>query len=175
MSVTTAGQALEADLPYGPGDRIFVYDGGPGLVTRLEGWALSVLEMAFGDGPEATRERKVAVFRDGTGRLDVSSPLCVAPLDAAADAWHLIAPNGRIVGGGTRRQGSRPSMSRDELEALRDADTHRSLIGSVAVHGLPDGVQYAPSTGADGQDGESFKAARGGWYVRYAPTGETEG
>ena len=102
MSVTTAGQALEGGLPYAPGDTVFVYTGGQGLVTRLEGWALSVLEVAFGDGPEATRERRVAVFRDASGRLDISSPLCVAPVGAAAEAWHLIAPNGRIVGGGCR-------------------------------------------------------------------------
>lgn len=169
MSVTTAGQAAEAGFPYAPGDEVFVYTGGPGLVTRLEGWALSVLEMVFGDGAEATRERRVAVFRDADGRLDISSPLCVVPVNAAETAWHLVAPDGRIVGGGTRRQGRKPSMSRDELEDLRDSDTYKSLADSVAVHGLPDGVQRAPATDPADQDG-AFTAARGGWYTWFDPT-----
>lgn len=170
MSVTTAGEAAEAGFPYAPGDEVFVYDGGPGLVTRLEGWALSVLEMVCGDGPEATRERRVVVFRDAAGNLDISSPLCVAPVGAARAAWHLVAPDGRIVGGGTRRQGREPSMSRNELEELRDSGRYgKSLTGSVAVHGLPDGVQYAPPTDAPEQVDGSFIAARGGRYVPYEP------
>ncbi|MFJ8787552.1 hypothetical protein [Streptomyces sp. NPDC102476] len=171
----SAGTAPAETTPlYAPGDEIFVYDGGPGLVTRLEGWALSVVEIAFGDGPEATRDRRVCVFRDADGQLDISSPLCVAPLDAAAAAWHLVAPNGRIVGGGTRRQGREPSMGREELEALRDTGTHTFLVGSVAVPGLPDGVHRAPSADAtDPVDAPShgmFTAARGGLYVWHAPS-----
>ncbi|MFE4539616.1 hypothetical protein ACFRKB_31900 [Streptomyces scopuliridis] len=39
-------------------------------------------------------------------------------------------------------------MPRDELETLRDAGTRKSLVGSVAVEGLPHAVQHAPSAGA---------------------------
>ncbi|MFF5019033.1 hypothetical protein [Streptomyces sp. NPDC001165] len=169
MASESAGTAPAETAPlYATGDEIFVYDGGPGLVTRLEGWALSVVEIAFGD-PETTRDRRVCVFRNADGQLDISSPLSVAPLDAAATAWHLVAPNGRLVGGGTRRQGQKPSMNREELEALRDAGTYKSTANSVAVLGLPDGVQRAPS--ADATDPVvapshgSFTAARGGLYV----------
>lgn len=66
-------------------------------------------------------------------------------MDAAAAACHLVSPDGQIVGGGTRRQGREPSMARDELEALRATGMYESLVGSVAVDGLPNGVQYAPS------------------------------
>lgn len=146
-----------------PGDEIFVYDGGPGLVTRLDGWALSVVELAFGEGRKATIDRRVCVFRNEDGRLDISSPLCVVPLDAAANAWHLVAPDdGRIVGGGTKQ-------SREELEALRNSGKFKFLAGSAAVHGLPDGVQYAPAAGAEPDRTGSFTAARGGWYVWYEP------
>jgi hypothetical protein len=169
MSVTTAGQAAAEGFPYTIGDEVFVYDGGPGLITRVQGWALSVVEMAFGDGPEATLERRVAVFYNEDGKLDISSPLCVAPVEAASEAWHLVTPDGRIVGGGTRRQGRTPSLSREELEELRDEGTYRSLVGSVAVHGLPDGVRHAPSAEPADQVG-SFIAARGGMYVWYVPT-----
>lgn len=173
-SETSSTAPATTELPYALGDPVFVYDGGPGLVTRVEGWALSLLECAMGDGREATLKRMVVVFRDGAGHLDISSPLCVAPLDAAAAAWHLVAPDGRIVGGGTRRQGREPSLPRDELEALRDAGTYKSLVGSVAVGGLPDGVQHAPSAGATDpvvppSDG-TFTAARGGVYVWHDPT-----
>ncbi|MFJ2627725.1 hypothetical protein ACIO6T_31065 [Streptomyces sp. NPDC087532] len=173
MASESAGTAPAETAPlYAPGDDIFVYDGGPGLVTRLEGWALSVVEIAFGDGPEATRDRRICVFRDADGQLDISSPLCVAPLDAAAAAWHLVAPNGRLVGGGTRRQGREPSMDREELEALRDAGTYKSIVSSVAVLGLPDGVQRAPSAGATNRAPlhGSFTAARGGLYVWHDPS-----
>jgi hypothetical protein len=172
-SGSVAAAAADDALPYAPGDLVFVYDGGPGLVTRLEGWALSVVEIAFGEGREATVKRMVAVFRDGAGDLDISSPLCVAPLEAAAAAWHLVAPDGHLVGGGTRGQGRRPSLSRAELEAQRDAGTYKSLVGSVPVLGLPDGVQHAPSAGEtgplDAPSTGSFTAARGGVYVWFDP------
>ncbi|MFJ6709305.1 MULTISPECIES: hypothetical protein [unclassified Streptomyces] len=173
-SETSSTAPAAPQWPYAPGDTVFVYDAGPGLVTRVEGWALSLLESVMGDGREATLKRMVVVFRDGDGHLDISSPLCVAPLEAAAAAWHLVAPDGRIVGGGTRRQGREPSMARDELEALRDAGTYGdSLVGSVAVDGLPDGVQHAPSAGATdpvtAPSHGTFPAARGGVYLWHVP------
>lgn len=173
-SETSSTAPATPQWPYAPGDTVFVYDGGPGLVTRVEGWALSLLESVMGEGREATLKRMVVVFRDGAGHLDISSPLCVVPLDAAAAACHLVAPDGRIVGGGTRGQGREPSMTRDELEALRDARTYDSLVGSVPVDGLPDGVQHAPSAGATDplttpSDG-TFAAARGGIYLWHVPT-----
>lgn len=76
---------------YAVGDPVFVYRG-PGLVTRLDGWALSVLERVFGNGAETTRNRRVVVFRDTEGRLDTASPMIVTPLDMAAGAWHMVAP-----------------------------------------------------------------------------------
>lgn len=159
------GEPIVSDgLLYGPGEEIFVYDGGPGLVTRHLGWALSVVEMAFGDGPSATRSRRVVVFRDADGNLDVSSPLVVSPLGRAATAWHMVAPDGRIVGGGTRAQGRRDSLTRAELEALRDTARYDFLAGSRAVYGIPEGAAKAPHSAPAGQDG-SFPAARGGRYV----------
>ncbi|MFF8575494.1 hypothetical protein ACF06L_30155 [Streptomyces sp. NPDC015408] len=76
----------------------------------------------------------------------------------------------QIVGGGTRHQGRAPSMTRDELEALRDAGSYgKSLLGSMAVAGLPDGVQRAPSAGATepvtAPSHGTFPAARGGIYL----------
>ncbi|MFM9452480.1 hypothetical protein [Streptomyces europaeiscabiei] len=169
MASETHGTALADTAPlYAPGDMLFVYDGGPGLVTRLEGWALSVVEMFFGDSPEATRKRVVAVFRTADGSLDISSPLCVAPVDAAAASWHLVAPDGRIVGGGTRDQSRKPSLSRQELEVLRDSGKHSFLAGATTVPGLPAGAGRAPS--ADATDPVTaptegvFTAARGGLY-----------
>ncbi|GHI98142.1 hypothetical protein TPA0906_00080 [Streptomyces olivaceus] len=174
-SETSSTAPAAPQWPYTPGDTVFVYDGGPGLITRVEGWALSLLESVMGDGPETTLKRMVVAFRNVAGHLDISSPLCVAPLEAAAAAWHLVAPDGRIVGGGTRRQGREPSLTRDELEALRDTGTYgKSLVGSVAVDGLPDGVQRAPSAGATDpvtapSDG-TFPAAHGGVYLWHVPT-----
>ncbi|MFE7442397.1 hypothetical protein ACFU7X_18320 [Streptomyces chartreusis] len=163
-----------------PGDQIFVYATRQGLVTRLEGWALSILELVFGEGYEATVRRMVAVFRDADGNLDIASPLSTVPLAEAEKAWHLVAPDGRIVGGGTREQGRKPSMDQGELEELRDSGRFKFLAGSVPVLGLPDGVEYAPSAGATDPittpvDG-SFTASRGGWYrwfdlSSYAPSG----
>ncbi|MEV5774281.1 hypothetical protein AB0L49_23975 [Streptomyces antimycoticus] len=173
-SETSSTAPADTEPLYAPGDTVFVYDGGPGLVTRVEGWALSLLESVMGDGRETTLKRMVVVFRDSAGRLDVSSPLCVAPVDAAAEAWHLVAPDGRIVGGGTRRQGREPSMPREDLEALRDAGTHKSLVGSVVVHGLPEGAQRAPSAGATdlvaAPSQGTFTAGRGGVYLWHDPT-----
>lgn len=146
---------------HGPGDEIFVYDGGPGLVTRQLGWALSVVEMAFGDGPQATRDRRVVVFLDGDGRLDISR--YASPLDAVKESWHLVAPDGRIVCGGPR--GDRGSMTRAELKELRDSGEFASLTGSTAVFGIPEGARHAPVTEPAGQDDQAFTAARGGWYV----------
>lgn len=71
-------------------------------------------------------------------------------------------PGGRIVGGGPRR--GRGSLSREELEDLRDSGEFKSLAGSVAVFGIPAGT--APGEGAaPASGGGSFKAARGGVYV----------
>ncbi|MFI8177980.1 hypothetical protein ACIF6H_32320 [Streptomyces microflavus] len=86
----------------------------------------------------------------------------------------LVAPDGRPVGGGTRRQDREASLTRDELEALRDAGTYESLVGSEAVDGLPDGVPHAPSAGATDpvtarSDG-TFTAARGVVYLWHVPT-----
>jgi hypothetical protein len=151
-----------------PGDQIFVYATRSGLVTRLEGWALSILELVFGEGYDATVRRMVAVFRDVHGNLDIASPLSTVPVAEAAAAWHLVAPDGRIVGGGTRDQGRKPSMNREELEELRDSGRFKFLAGSVPVLGLPDGVEHAPSAGATdpvtAPTEGSFTAARGGWY-----------
>ncbi|MDX2697148.1 hypothetical protein [Streptomyces ipomoeae] len=169
MVSETTSSTPAAALPYGPGDEVFVYATRSGLVTRLEGWALSILELVFGEGYDATVRRMVAVFRDADGNLDIASPLSVAPVAEAAAAWHLVAPDdGRIVGGGTRDQGRKPSMTREELEELRDSGRFKFLAGSVAVLGLPDGVEYAPSAGTTDPitapvDG-SFTASRGGWY-----------
>lgn len=155
-----------------PGDQIFVYASGQGLVTRLEGWALSIVELVFGEGYGATVERMVAVFRDVDGNLDIASALGVTPVAEAAGAWHLVAPDGLIVGGGPRGRG--PSMNRQELEELRDSGRFNFLAGSVPVLGLPDGVEYAPSAGATDPvtapvDG-SFTASRGGWYRWFDPS-----
>ncbi|WP_333732577.1 hypothetical protein [Streptomyces sp. IBSBF 3010] len=154
-----------------PGDPLFVY-GGPGLVTRFEGWALSVVEIACGEDSEVALKRRVAVFRDADGRLDIAAPLCAVPLRTAEAAWHLIAPDGRIVAGGPRGAGRQPSPSRDELEQLRDEGAHKVLAGSVAVFGLPDGIRRAPfgeTVSVTASSGAGFTAARGGRYVWHDP------
>lgn len=167
---TSSSTRAEDSVPnVTPGDQVFVYATHHGLVTRLEGWALSIVELVFGEGYEATVKRMVAVFRDADGRLDIAHPMTVVPAAAAAEAWHLVAPDdGRIVGGGTRSQGRKPSMSRQELEELRDSGTYESLAGSLPVLGLPDGVEHAPSAGATDPVappfGATFTASRGGWY-----------
>lgn len=71
-------------------------------------------------------------------------------------------PGGRIVGGGPRR--GRGSLSREELEDLRDSGEFKSLAGSVAVFGIPAGATHSPWAVPAGTGG-SFKAARGGVYV----------
>lgn len=144
-----------------PGDPVLVYDGGPGLVTRLEGWALSVLEMIAGDGPQATRRQMVAVFRDADGNPDVSSPLVVVPLDAAAGGWHLVAADGRIVAGG-------PLMTRERMEELRG--TRARYTGASVIHGIPDVAQRSKRLERPGPPPEgAFTASRGGWYRAYDP------
>ncbi|GGP80232.1 hypothetical protein [Streptomyces melanogenes] len=151
------------------GDLVFVYDGGLGLVTRLEGWALSVVEMLFGDGPEATRSRMVAVVRDADGALDISAR--VSRLAAVESAWHLVNPAGNIVNGGPR--GEKPSLTPAELEAVRDSGQYESHRGAVAVYGIPSTAQHSPSAGADwvhDVPAETvFRAARGGMYRWYEP------
>ncbi|MCC9707327.1 hypothetical protein E4N62_19810 [Streptomyces sp. MNU76] len=170
---TVSTEQTTPATPLAPGDRIFVY-GGPGLVTRLEGWALSVLEMWFGDGPEATRQRMVAVFRDADGNLDIAR--YVSPLTAVEQAWHLVNPADDIVNGGPRCGANGemlPSQSREELEAVRDSGKYKSHVGSVAVYGIPSTAQRSPSADADWvhevPTEASFRAARGGMYRWYEP------
>ncbi|MFI9040898.1 hypothetical protein [Streptomyces sp. NPDC053726] len=155
------------------GDLIFVYGGDPGLVTRLEGWALSMIELSLGDGLETALRRMVAVYRTPTGELDVAA--CVVPLAAAETAWHLVNPDGDIVNGGPcGRYGELPSRSRAELEDDRDSGRYKSHIGAVAVYGIPGTSRHAPSPADDNEgmqppaDG-SFIAARGGHYRWYEP------
>lgn len=170
---TAAAEQSAPAAPLAPGDLIFVYNG-PGLVTRLEGWALSVIEMMFGDGPEATRERRVAVYRNADGDLDISAH--VSPLAAVESAWHLLAPDGGIVGGGPCGDG--PSLTAEELKALRDSGKYKFLKGSVAFHGIPDTVECSPSaeTGwvQESRAKTVFHGARGGLYRWFEPDAAPE-
>jgi hypothetical protein len=174
MSIgTVSTQQPNPVAPPAVGDLIFVY-GGPGLVTRLEGWALSRLEMWFGDGPEATRQRMVAVYRNADGALDIAR--YVSPLTAVEQAWHLVNPADGIVNGGPRRGADGellPSQSREELEAVRDSGKYTSHVGSVAVYGVPSTAQRSPSADADWvhevPTEAAFRAARGGMYCWYEP------
>lgn len=157
--------------PLAPGDLIFVYNG-PGLVTRLEGWALSLIEMMFGDGPDATIRRKVAVYRDANGNLDISAS--VTPIAAVESAWHLVNPASDIVNGGPRgRHGEEPSQTAEELEAVRDSGKYESHKGSVPVYGIPSTAQRSPAADADWvhevRSDATFRAARGGMYRWYEP------
>ncbi len=182
QSPLAAGTHSARPATPGVGDLVFVYSG-PGLVTRLEGWALSVLEMWFGDGAEATRRRRVAVFRDADGNLDISA--FVSPLAAVEASWHLVSPAGRIVNGGPRRAANGeplPSQTREELEAFRDATTRESHVGAVAVYGTPSTSHRAPSAdetnavaapSEDSREG-SFRAARGGIYRWFDPDAAEE-
>lgn len=171
-SMTTASTVADPAPLVAPGDAMFVY--GPGLITRFEGWALSVLEIACGEDYDVALKRRVAVFRDADGRLDIAAPLCAVPLRTAEAAWHLIAPDGRIVAGGPRGAGREPSPSRDELEMLRDQGTHKTLVGSVAVLGLPAGTRRAPAFEEAGATttapaAGAFTTARGGRYIWHNP------
>lgn len=174
MSIgTVSTQQPTPATPPAVGDLIFVY-GGPGLVTRLEGWALSVLEMWFGDGPEATRKRMVAVYRNARGDLDIAS--YISPLKAVEQAWHLVNHADRIVNGGPRRGENGellPSQSRKELEAVRDSGKYTSHAGAVAVYGIPSTAQRSPSADTDWvhevPTEAAFRAARGGMYRWYEP------
>ncbi|WP_069626218.1 hypothetical protein [Streptomyces niveus] len=155
-----------------PGDLVFIYDGGPGLVTRLEGWALGMVELLFGDGVEATRRRMVGVYRNPAGELDIAA--FVTPLAVAEAAWHLVSPAGDIVNGGPRGNGTRPSQSQAELEAVRDSGRYPSRIGATAVFGIPGTSQRAPSVDTEADDTQApvdggFTAARGGQYRWYDP------
>ncbi|MGX1266883.1 hypothetical protein [Streptomyces phaeoluteigriseus] len=165
---TAAAEQSAPATPLAPGDLIFVYNG-PGLVTRLEGWALSVIEMMFGDGPEATRKRRVAVYRNADGDLDISAH--VSPLAAVESAWHLVSPADAIVGGGPCGDG--PSLTSEELEALRDSGKYKFLKGSVPFYGIPDTVECSPSaeTGwvQEIRSEAVFHGARGGMYRWYEP------
>lgn len=168
---STNGGDIKLKLP-APGDLVFIYDGGPGLVTRLEGWALSMVELLFGDGIEATHRRMVGVYRNPAGDLDIAA--FVTPLAAAETAWHLVSPAGDIVNGGPRGNGTRPSQSQAELEAVRDSGRYASHAGAVAAFGIPDTSQYAPSVDAEGNGTQApvdggFTAARGGQYRWHAP------
>lgn len=163
------------------GDRVFVYDGGRGLVTRLEGWALSAVDWTYGgarwtpceEAKEWADSRKVAVFRRARGALDIAArPVALA---AAEGSWHLVQDDGTIVAGGPRRR-REGSMRDEELERLRDSDEESWppgyspapwLAGSHVVHGVPatarrsrtvDHRQPAP-------DGDFFTGARGGIYI----------
>lgn len=171
MSDTTG--SAHPELP-AHGDAIFVYNG-PGLTTRLEGWALSVVEIMFGDGPDATRRRMVAVYRNAAGDLDISAH--VSPLAAVKSSWHLVNGNGDIVGGGPRNQN--PYSDREELEGLRDSGRFKFLEGSVPVYGIPATSQRSPSAGTDwiheAPAEAVFRGARGGmyrWYETDAARGE---
>ncbi|MGW7425820.1 hypothetical protein ACWGJB_38310 [Streptomyces sp. NPDC054813] len=153
------------------GDLVFVYNG-PGLVTRLEGWALSLIEMMFGDGPDATIRRKVAVYRNADGSLDISAR--VSRLAAVESAWHLVNPAGDIVNGGPRgRHGEKPSQTAEELEAERDSGKYKSHEGSVPVYGIPSTAQRSPSADTEWvrevRTEATFRAARGGMYRWYEP------
>jgi len=171
---TAPGSAHHENIKFpSPGDLIFVYDCAPGLATRLEGWALSMIELTFGDGLEATRRRMVAVYRTPTGELDIAAR--VVPLAAAEMAWHLVNPDGDIVNGGPcGRYGELPSRSRAELENDRDSGHYKSHVGAVAIYGIPGTSHQAPSSAHDYDvvpppvDG-SFIAARGGHYRWYEP------
>lgn len=167
---TAAGQSAPA-APLAPGDLIFVYNG-PGLVTRLEGWALSLIEMMFGEGPEATIRRKVAVYRDADGNLDISAR--VSRFAAVESSWHLVNPAGDIVNGGPRgRDGEEPSQTAEELEAQRDSGTYKSHEGSVPVYGIPRASQHSPSVSTEwvpeARTEATFRATRGGMYRWYEP------
>jgi hypothetical protein len=149
-----------------PGQFVFVYGDGFGLVTRLEGWALSAVEMAFGDGAGATYERRVAVFRDAGGSLDVAGATIVVPLAAADQSWHLVQDDGRIVAGGPRR--GKGSLSAAELKEQRDSGRYEWLAGSRPVLGVPATARRSPTVDdprprppATG----TFTGARGGQYV----------
>ncbi|WP_331762469.1 hypothetical protein OG612_45480 (plasmid) [Streptomyces sp. NBC_01527] len=141
-----------------PGDDVFIY-GGPGLVSRLVGWAHSSVELFFGDGVR----QPVAVYRDQEGHLDISAT--AVALSAAQSSWHLVSPDGRIVGGGPRTY--LPSLSREELEAQRDSGQHGFQNGALPCYGIPPtalrsrclngAAERAPAVGG-------FTAARGGHY-----------
>ncbi|MEV8419185.1 hypothetical protein AB0P45_37350 [Streptomyces niveus] len=118
-----------------PGDLVFIYDGGPGLVTRLEGWALGMVELLFGDGVEATRRRMVGVYRNPAGELDIAA--FVTPLAVAEAAWHLVSPAGDIVNGGPRGNGTRPSQSQAELEASATRAATPRASGPLRSSGFP--------------------------------------
>lgn len=143
------------------------------LATRLESWALPMVELLFGDGIEATRRRTVGVYRNPAGDLDVAT--FVTPLTTAETVWHLVSPAGDIVNGSPREDGTRPSQSQAELEAVRASGRYTSHAGAVAVFGMPDTSPYAPSVDAE-VDGPQeapvdggFTAARGGQYRWYDP------
>ncbi|KMS74200.1 hypothetical protein ACM01_14865 [Streptomyces viridochromogenes] len=167
--LTTSTDAPSPNNPLTVGDLVFVYNG-PGLVTRLEGWALSVVEMLFGDGPDATRKRMVAVYRNADGELDISA--FVSPLAAVEASWHLLKPTSNdICGGGPR--GQEPSLSREELEDLRDSGRYKFLKDSVPFYGVPSTAQVSPSADADwvceAPSEAVFRGARGGMYRWYEP------
>ncbi|MEU9405793.1 hypothetical protein AB0E08_08810 [Streptomyces sp. NPDC048281] len=174
MTIKPVSTEQSTPAPLAPGDLIFVYSGPRcGLVTRLEGWALSLLEMVFGDGPEATLRRRVAVIRDATGNLDVST--FVTPFAAAASAWHLVSPDNRIVNGGPRgRHSELPSQTPEELEAFRDSGRYESHTGAVPVYGIPDTALRSPSADPDWVPDNApredvFRASRGGLYRWFDP------
>ncbi|MFC9916403.1 hypothetical protein [Streptomyces sp. NPDC127197] len=128
------------------GDLTFVYDG-PGLATRLEGWAISNLELFFGDGLEAARQCKVAAYRNADGNLGINAR--VTPLAVVA-AWHLVNPAGNVVNGGPRgRYSEKPSQTQQELEAVRDSGRYESHKGAVPVYGIPSTSWRSPSADAN--------------------------
>lgn len=98
----------------------------------------------------------------------------MTPLAAAETAWHLVSPAGDIVNGGPRGNGTRPSQSQAELEAVRDSGRYASHAGAVAVFGIPSTALHAPSVDAEDNGTQApadggFTAARGGQYRWYDP------
>ncbi|MFE3739237.1 hypothetical protein [Streptomyces sp. NPDC059134] len=154
-----------------PGDLIFVYDGGPGLVTRLEGWALSVTDLAFGEAPEAVRDRKVAVFRTPAGELDIATS--VTPLAVVETSWHLVSPAGDIVNSGPHSlYRAQPSNPLTESDGIHDSGLLKAYIGAHPVYGVPATSRRASTVDTPGTpepEDAGFTGASGGQYVWFTP------
>lgn len=166
LSPADSAPAAYRRRPISPGDPVFVY-GQVGLVTRLEGWAVSNVELFFGDGRDAAlAHHTVAVYRDHNDRLDIIDRGAAVALADAEESWHLVSPEGHLVGGGPRT--NKPSLTRAELETIRDQGTFSFQKGATAVYGIPVTVLRSPAfdrppAGEYPTDG-GFTGARGGTY-----------
>jgi hypothetical protein len=112
-----------------PGTRVFCYGTGlpgPGNLGTATGVQIPVIEKLF---EQPGYRPLTVVVRFDDGHEDALSPLIVHALAEVRAAWHVLAPDGRILAGGPRILEARAH----ELAGERGGQVHRGLPGLPAA------------------------------------------